>query len=81
MAAFDVASWKCALNPLDVDGVVLTICNSNNLDINRTSAMSSSSLPLGAGSLTLTATTYEVTVRWADDRAGNTKSIVIRTQL
>ena len=79
MAGYDIASWKCALNPQDADGDTYTICGT--LQITKTSDMSSSSLPQGAGSVTLTATTYEITVRWVDDRAGNTKSIVLRSQL
>ena len=80
MAIFDIASWKCALNPIDPDdGSTYSICGT--LGITRTSDMAASSLPSGAGSLTLTATTYQVTAQWVDDRAGNTKSIVIRSQL
>jgi len=79
MAGFDIASWKCALNPENTDGDTYSICET--LEITKTSVMSSSSLPQGAGSVTLTATTYEITVQWVDDRAGNTKSIVLRSQL
>ena len=79
MAAFDIASWKCALNPEDADGATYTICTT--LGITKNSAMAASSLPQGKGSLTLTATTYLVTVQWVDDRAGNTKSIQMRSQL
>ena len=70
MATFDISSWKCQLNSTDTDGTTFGICTTLGI---------TSSLPGGAGSVTLVApSTYEVTVQWTDDRQGNTKSIILR---
>jgi len=72
MATFDISSWKCQLDATDADGDDYSICTTLGI---------TSSLPDGAGSVTLAGTTYTVTVRWVDDRDGNTKSIVLRSVL
>ncbi len=81
MAEFDIASWKCSLNPQAANGTTYTICTT--LGITKNSAASSSSLPLGKGSLVVDedTNTYTVTVQWVDNRAGNTKSIVLHAKI
>lgn len=72
MATFDISSWKCQLDSTDADGNTFGICTTLGI---------SSSLPEGAGSVTLAGATYAIQVQWVDDRQGNTKSIIIRALL
>ncbi|MFT5211549.1 MAG: type IV pilus assembly protein PilV [Flavobacterium sp.] len=72
MAEFDIAQWKCRLNPLDADGVVYGVCAGFN--------MSNISLPGGKGSISKTGLLYEITVTWVRDQSGNTSSITLRAQ-
>lgn len=72
MRDFDVAQWKCRLDPLDADGVIYQACT----DLGITQA----SLPGGRGSITggAAGAAYEVTVEWTADRDGNRSSVILR---
>ncbi|MFT7688193.1 MAG: type IV pilus assembly protein PilV [Candidatus Azotimanducaceae bacterium] len=72
MAAFDIAQWKCRLNPFDTDGAVYQVCTDFNI--------LTSSLPGGQGSITKDALLYTVTVTWVRDQSGNTSTITLRAQ-
>lgn len=72
MATFDISSWKCQLDSTDADGDTYGICATLGI---------SSSLPEGAGAVTLAGSTYSIEVRWVDDRQGNTKSVMLRAVL
>ncbi|MFN3236996.1 MAG: type IV pilus modification protein PilV [Pseudomonadales bacterium] len=78
MREFDLAQWKCRLDPLDSDGVIYQACT----DLGITQA----ALPGGRGSITgggdgsgnPDGSPYEVTVEWIADRDGNRNQIVLR---
>jgi len=72
MAEFDIAQWKCRINPLDSDSAVYSVCTGFGI--------TQASLPGGKGSIASNAGVTEVTVQWIDDRQGNTSSITLRTQ-
>jgi len=71
MAEYDIAQWKCSINSNDSDDVPYDICTSLGI---------AGSLPTGAASISKSNGVHEVTVEWADDRAGNTSSITLRTR-
>jgi hypothetical protein len=72
MAVFDISSWKCQLNSIDSDDDTYDICTTLGIV---------SSLPEGAGAVSLAGTIYAVEVQWVDDRQGNTKSVILRSAL
>ena len=72
MAEFDVAQWKCGINPLDDDGDLHDIC--------VTFGILQASLPGGRGAIALVNDVEEVTVDWLSDREGNRTSVTIRSQ-
>jgi type IV pilus assembly protein PilV len=72
MAVFDISSWKCQLNSNDVDDNVYSVCTMLGI---------TSSLPEGAGAVSLAGSIYSITVQWVDDRKGNTKSLTLRSRL
>ena len=72
MSGFDIAQWKCRMNPLDEDEVLLAVCEA--LGIRQ------ASLPGGKGSISKVGSVYLVTVQWIKDRNGNTNTIELRTQ-
>ena len=72
MAEFDIAQWKCRLNPIDVDGDVYSVCAGFNIV--------SASLPGGQGSISKVDLVYSVTVTWIRDQNGNTSTITLRAQ-
>jgi len=72
MKEFDLAQWKCRLDPLDADGALYQACS----DLGITQA----SLPGGRGSITggAAGAPYEVTVEWTADRDGNKSQVILR---
>lgn len=72
MKEFDVAQWKCSLNPIDDAGEVFAIC----ADFNIVQA----ALPVGKGSIERDGNVHIVTVEWTNDREGNVSQIVLRTR-
>ena len=73
MAEFDIAQWKCQINPLDDDSNVYSVCAGFNI--------LTASLPGGKGSVTgEPPAVAEVTIQWISSREGQTTSVVLRTQ-
>jgi len=72
MKDFDIAQWKCRINPLDDNGDLYEVCNGFTI--------TQASLPGGKGSIAKVGTVHEVTVQWFSDRQGNSTSITLRTQ-
>ncbi len=72
MLEFDVAQWKCRLDPLDADGALYQACT----DLGITQA----SLPGGRGAIDggNNGTPYVVTVEWTADRDGNKTQVILR---
>jgi type IV pilus assembly protein PilV len=79
MAAFDIAQWKCAIDMYDADGNLLASCASFGYGTGASDLKSA--LPGGAGSVAQVGGVYVITVRWEDDRDGNTASITLRAQV
>jgi type IV pilus assembly protein PilV len=71
MAEYDIAQWKCGINSNDPEGNPYSICVSYGI---------AGSLPDGAASISKSNGVHEVSVEWADDRAGNKSSITLRTR-
>ena len=72
MKEFDIALWKCGINPFDEDDNVYEVCDGFGI--------SAASLPGGGSSISKVGDVYNVTVEWVFDREGNTNNIVLRTQ-
>lgn len=72
MAEFDIAQWKCGLDPRDEDGDLYAICD--ELD------MENGALPEGRASIARVDSVHVVTVEWVNDREGNVSQIVLRTR-
>ena len=72
MKEFDIAQWKCRINPIDVDGGIYSVCAGFGI--------TQASLPGGSGSILNVGGVHEVSVQWVHDRDGNTTSIILRTQ-
>ena len=75
MKDFDIAQWKCRINPMTAAGVVHDTCD--------TLGIQTASLPGGRGSIGVDAADANiiiVTVEWVTDRNGNTSSIALRTR-
>lgn len=75
MKDFDIAQWKCRINPITDADVVHDTC--------ATLGIQTASLPGGRGSIEVDGTDANiivVTVEWVTDRNGNTSSIVLRTR-
>jgi len=72
MAEFDIAQWKCRLNPIDAGGAVYAVCAGFNI--------TTASMPGGKGSISKTGLLYEITVEWTRDQSGNTSTIILRAQ-
>lgn len=72
MREFDLANWKCRLDPLDADGVIYPACTEL--------AITQAALPGGRGSITdgVDGAPYEVTVEWIADRDGNRNQVILR---
>lgn len=83
MRDFDVAQWKCRLDPLDGDGAIhgacATIFNINPAD--PAAPIPSSALPGGRGGIVIEGETYVVTIDWLADRDGNRSEVVLRALL
>lgn len=74
MAEFDIAQWKCRINPFDAGDDLITLCD-EEFDIEK------ASLPGGKGSIVgEPPAVTEVTIQWVTNRDGSTSSIVLRTQ-
>ncbi len=73
MAEYDIAQWKCWMNPFDSDNVLYDVCDGFGV--------SQASLPSGVGSVALVGKIHVITVQWVDDRDGNTSSIILNTQI
>ncbi|HIG40386.1 MAG: type IV pilus modification protein PilV [bacterium] len=73
MAEYDIAQWKCRLNPFDSGDVLYEVCDVFNL--------TQVTLIGGAGSIALVGKIQVITVEWVDDKDGSTSSIVLNTQI
>lgn len=78
MLAFDLAQWKCRLDPRDPDGNAYQDC----IDLFGVAeeALPAAALPGGRGGITggAAGAPYEVTVEWITDRDGNRSSVILR---
>ncbi len=72
MSEFDIAQWKCSLNPINSSDEVYAICT----DFGITNA----SLPQGKGSIERDGSVHVITVEWVNDREGNVSQISLRTR-
>jgi type IV pilus assembly protein PilV len=72
MAEFDIAQWKCGLNPIDADGDVYAVCAEYGI--------LQGSLPEGKGSIQRDGSVHAVTIEWVNDREGNVSQIILRTR-
>lgn len=70
MAAFDIAQWKCAIRSADLAGDEYAACTTLNdsVPVGSPSLITTGTLPMGAGGITLAGNVYTVEVRWSDDR-------------
>ncbi len=74
MAEYDIAQWKCMINPVDPDGDTYAICTTLGL------GSAASSLPEGEGEITLSGGIETVQVRWADSRDGTKSTVTLVTR-
>ena len=72
MAEFDIAQWKCGLDPIDDDGDPYAAC----ADFGIIQA----SLPEGKGSIVKVGSVHVITVEWVNGREGNVSQIILRTR-
>jgi hypothetical protein len=72
MAEYDIAQWKCKLDPFDGNDVLIDVCDGFDIILGA--------LPGGRASIGKVGTVHEITVEWIHDRQGNTSSIILRTQ-
>lgn len=72
MSEFDIAQWKCSLNPIDSNDEVYTVCAGFGI--------TNATLPQGRGSIERDGSVHIVTVEWVNDREGNVSQIVLRTR-
>ncbi|XOV90349.1 MAG: type IV pilus modification protein PilV [Pseudomonadota bacterium] len=72
MTDFDVAQWKCSINSVDEDGDTYPICSTLGI---------TGALPLGAGSIDVTADVTTVQVRWQSGSEGQTSTVTLRGRL
>ncbi len=79
MREFDLAQWKCRLDPLDADGNVHSACR-DLFGLEDGDPAPAAALPGGRGSITggANGAAYEVTVEWVADRDGNRSSVILR---
>ncbi|MEM7363081.1 MAG: type IV pilus modification protein PilV [Pseudomonadota bacterium] len=62
MATYDIAQWKCSINPLDENGDVYSTCTT--LGVTPGTA---NSLPEGQGAISINGDgVHEISVRWSD---------------
>lgn len=80
MREFDLAQWKCRLDPLDGDGAIHSACATLFGVVEPDDPFPGAALPGGRGSITggVDGATYEVTVDWIADRKGNRSQVVLR---
>lgn len=74
MALFDLAQWKCAINPVSSDGETYAICTTLGL------GSTASSMPDGEGEVAIDSGVQTVRVRWADGRDGAKGTVVLTTR-
>ncbi|MFT4797680.1 MAG: type IV pilus assembly protein PilV [Candidatus Azotimanducaceae bacterium] len=72
MAEFDIAQWKCGLDPIDDDDSVYAACTDFGI--------LQAALPEGKGSIERVGSVHVVTVEWVNDREGNVSQIILRTR-
>ncbi len=72
MKEFDVAQWKCSLNPIDDAGEVYDICTEFGI--------AQATLPDGKGSIERDGSVHIITVEWVNDREGNVSQVILRTR-
>ena len=72
MASFDIAQWKCRINPNDSNGDPYTVCS--GFGITR------ATLPGGRASIQKIDGVAVVTVEWVNDREGNISRIILRSR-
>lgn len=74
MAEFDIAQWKCNVNPYQSDGTPHELC--------VTYSILGTALPSGSGGITVNNDgVYTIRVEWADDRNGTVAAIELLSQL
>ncbi len=71
LAEFDIALWKCQINPLDADGDPISACTSLGID-------QGSGIPFGAGAISFADDIHTVSVRWQTDADGNTATVTLQ---
>lgn len=72
MAEFDIALWKCQINPVDADGDLYSACDS----LGFTAA--SAGLPEGGGAIALAADVHAVSVRWQMDPEADFTTVTLQ---
>ena len=72
MAGYDVAQWKCLINPLDEDSDPYSICQAFGI--------SGATLPGGEGEITEALGAYTVKVRWIDASDGTKTTITLSSR-
>lgn len=72
MAEYDVALWKCVINPTDSTGVSYEIC--------ETLGAVGTSLPEGEAEIRSAGDVHTVRVRWVDERDGTKATITLSTR-
>ena len=82
MSQFDIAQWKCRLDPRDAEGVVFPACATLfGVDpADPAAQIPAAALPGGQGRIT-GAGDYEVTVEWIADRDGNRSQVILRARI
>lgn len=76
MTQYDIALWKCMINPNDSDGTKYAICTT----LGTTLGNNSSSLPAGEGEILTAGGVQTIRVRWEDDREGTTATVTLSTR-
>ncbi len=71
LTEFDIAVWKCSINPFDGDGDPYSAC----ADLGIAAA---AALPEGAGSIALAGGVHSVSVQWQTDVDGTIASITLQ---
>ena len=82
MSEFDLAQWKCRLNPLDSDGALFPACGLL-FDVDPAdpdAEFPAAALPGGRGSISGT-DVNEVRVEWITDRDGNVSQVILSARI
>ena len=75
MSQYDIALWKCMINPNDSAGAAHAICTTLLATFGNPS-----SLPDGEAEIQVAAGVQTVRVRWVDDKAGTKKTVTLNTR-